>query len=287
MVWFLYALCCAFCLATADALCKKVLKDTETIVVAWVRLGFALPFLLITILPLEIPSLDKTFWQTLVFLLPLEIAAILLYIKAIKVSPLSLAIPFQALTPVFLILTSFLILGETLDKSGCAGILLIAGGVYVLNLQEGEKSFLAPFQNILKEKGVLIMIGVAFIYSLTSNLGKLALLHSNPLFFGAFYTLVLTIILTPFACFSIVKKPFNLRPKLKTFLLIGLFYALMIVFHYQAIARVEVAYMISVKRMSLFFSVLYGGLLFRETNISERAAGSVIMIVGVALITLI
>lgn len=287
MVWFLYALLSAFCLSTTDALCKKALQDTDELIVAWVRFGFSLPFLLLTVLPLEIPSLDHTFWNTLLVLLPLEITAIMLYIKAINVSPLSLTIPFLSLTPVFLIITSFLILGEFPDKSGFVGIVFITVGAYLLNIHQGTKGIFAPLQSIIKEKGSMMMIGVAFIYSITSNFGKVALLHSNPLFFGAFYTLVLTVALSPFALSRILKNPLNFTPKLKTFLLIGLFYALMTIFHYQAIARVEVAYMISIKRMSILFSVLYGGLVFKEKNIGERLVGSLVMIIGVMFITLI
>jgi len=287
MEWFLYALLCALSLSTTDALSKKALKNTDELIVAWVRVGFSLPFLFFTILPIELPHLDRTFWHTLVILLPLEITAILLYIKAIKVSPLSLTIPFLSLTPVFLIITSFLILGEFPDKSGLAGILLITIGAYLLNLHQGQKEILSPFKSIFKEKGSVIMIGVAFIYSITSNYGKVAILHSDPLFFGAFYTFLLTMILFPFALFKILKQPLRFKAQLKTFLLIGLFYALMVIFHYQAIARVEVAYMISIKRTSLLFSVLYGGLVFKETNISERFIGSLIMLIGVVFITLI
>ena len=287
MLWFLYALMAAFCLSTTDALSKKALKNTDEVIIAWVRFGFALPFLFLFILPSEIPVLDRTFWKTLFFLLPLEIAAIFLYIKAIKISPLSLTIPFLSLTPVFLIGTSFVILGEFPDTSGLAGIFFIACAAYLLNLHQGKKGILAPFQSIFKEKGSLIMIGVAFIYSITSNLGKLALLHSTPLFFGAFYTLVLTIVLTPFAFRSVIKKPFNFKTKLKTFLLIGFFYALMTIAHYQSIARVEVAYMISIKRMSLLFSVIYGGLIFKEENFGERLLGSLAMIIGVVFITVL
>ncbi|HPD61605.1 MAG TPA: DMT family transporter [Thermodesulfobacteriota bacterium] len=287
MSWFLYALLAAFCLSTTDAFCKKALKETDELVVAWVRFGFALPFLFLFMLPEEIPPLDRTFWKTLGMLLPLEVTAIFLYIKAINISPLSLTIPFLSLTPVFLIVTSFLILGELPDRSGFMGIFLISGGAYLLNLHHGKKGILAPLQNIVKEKGSLMMIGVAFIYSITSNLGKLAVLHSNPIFFGSFYTLALTIILTPFALFSMAKKSFYFQPRLKTFLLIGLFYALMTICHYQAIARVEVAYMISIKRLSFFFSVLYGGLIFHEENIGERVVGSLVMILGVIFITLL
>jgi drug/metabolite transporter (DMT)-like permease len=88
MLWFFYSLLAAFCLSTTDALCKKALKESDAFVVAWVRFGFALPFLFIFMLPGEIPSLDLTFWKSLVVLVPLEITAILLYLKAITVSPL-------------------------------------------------------------------------------------------------------------------------------------------------------------------------------------------------------
>jgi drug/metabolite transporter (DMT)-like permease len=165
------------------------------------------------------------------------------------------------------------------------GILFIAVGAYLLNLHHGNERVLVPLRCIVKEKGSLMMIGVAFIYSITSTLGKIATLHSSPVFFGMFYTLVLTMALTPVALFRVIKIPFNFRPQLKTFLLIGFFYALMTIAHYQAIARVEVVYMISIKRLSLVFSVLYGGLIFHEENINERLLGSLVMIVGVILIT--
>jgi drug/metabolite transporter (DMT)-like permease len=287
MVWFLYALLAAFCLSTTDALCKKALKETDERVVALVRFGFALPFLFLFMLPAEIPPLDRTFWKTLGMLVPLEVTAILLYLKAIKVSPLSLTIPFLSLTPVFLLVTSFLMLGEVPDRSGLVGVFLIAGGAYLLNLHHGRKRILAPLRSIIQEKGSLIMIGVAFLYSVTSNLGKIATLHSSPIFFGMFYTLVLTMALTPFAFSREMKNPFNFKAQLKTFLLIGFFYALMTVAHYQAIARVNVVYMISIKRMSLLFSVLYGSLIFNEENINERLAGSLVMILGVIFITLL
>jgi drug/metabolite transporter (DMT)-like permease len=43
--------------------------------------------------------------------------------------------------------------------------------------------------------------------------------------------------------------------------------------------------MISVKRTSLVMSVIYGKFLFGEEKIRERIAGSVVMLCGVAFIT--
>ncbi|HLG29996.1 MAG TPA: hypothetical protein VI387_07280, partial [Candidatus Brocadiales bacterium] len=70
------------------------------------------------------------------------------------------------------------------------------------------------------------------------------------------------------------------------FLGIGFCMAMMMLSHYLAISLTDVAYMISVKRCSLLFSVIYGWVLFREIRISERLIGSALMIAGVAAITL-
>ena len=46
MSWLVYALVCALSLATADALSKKALEEnTDPSIVAWVRTGYALPFM--------------------------------------------------------------------------------------------------------------------------------------------------------------------------------------------------------------------------------------------------
>ena len=51
-----------------------------------------------------------------------------------------------------------------------------------------------------------------------------------------------------------------------------------------AISLTKVAYMISVKRLSLLFGVLYGHYLFREGCLRERLLGTTLMLAGVILI---
>jgi len=48
MSWFVYAFVCALSLATADALSKKALDDnSDPSIIAWVRTGYTLPFMVI------------------------------------------------------------------------------------------------------------------------------------------------------------------------------------------------------------------------------------------------
>ena len=60
----------------------------------------------------------------------------------------------------------------------------------------------------------------------------------------------------------------------------------MIYTHFLALQRVEVAYMIAVKRTSLLFGIIYGVLLFRETGLSTRLPAGLLMIAGVFVILL-
>ena len=286
MLWLYLSLTAAVTLATVDALSKYALKDSGEEVVAWASWGFAAPFLLATIPFIEIPTLDLTFWMATILALPLELVAVLFYIRSIKISPLSLSIPFLALTPVFLIATSFFMLGELPDSSGIAGIMLIAIGAYLLNLNSSGKGFLAPLKAISREKGSLLMIAVSFIYSITSNLGKIAVLHSSPQFFAATYTTIFSIFFLPYVIFKERKAAAIIKARIPLFLLIGIVFAIMVMAHFLAIRLVEVAYMISVKRTSLIFSVLYGWLVFKEEHIRERLLGCVVMVMGVVLITL-
>jgi drug/metabolite transporter (DMT)-like permease len=62
--------------------------------------------------------------------------------------------------------------------------------------------------------------------------------------------------------------------------------ALMVMTHFAAIAQVEAAYMIAVKRTSMLFGILYGALLFGERHLGRHLLAGALMIGGVALIAL-
>jgi uncharacterized membrane protein len=280
MTWVLFALTTAFALSTADALSKRALRDTDDLVMVWVREGYALPFLALAFLFVPVPKLDTVFWLTVAGLVPLEIISLILYIKAIRLSPLSLTVPFLALSPVFIIFIAFAFLGEIPDRSGVLGIFLITVGAYMLNAS--AQGVLGPIKAIFKEPGSLLMLVVAVIYSVTSTLGKVAVQHSSPVFFGFFYPFTLTIVLTIFL--GARGKLGHVFSKPAVFIPIGLCTSAMIISHFIAISMTQVAYMIAVKRTSLVFSVIYGWLLFKEEKIKERLVGSGMMLAGVVMI---
>ncbi len=284
MDWLFLAILAAFSLATADALTKKHFSRLSAYEMGITRLTYTLPWLVIALFFIPWPSLDRTFFLAFGAALPLEVLAFLCYMRAIKISPLSLTLPFLAFTPVFIILTGRLILGETVTLFGVAGILCIVAGAYSLNLSQARTGVLEPFRAIFREPGSVLMLLVSFIYSITSTLGKLAVLHSNPYFFGVSYYVVLTLLMLSLLPLVKNARAENLLRNPKAGLMVGAFMAMMVISHMLAISLVEAAYMIAVKRTSLLFGVLYGAWLFHETKITERLTGAVIMVAGVLLI---
>ena len=283
MLWLFLSLLSAFSWATADAFTKGRLSHLNPWEMAEVRLLYSLPFLLPVFLLVPSPRLQPGFWRAVGMLLPVEIAALLLYMAAIRTSPLSLTLPFLSFTPLFLTLTGFLLLGEVPSRAGLGGIGLVVLGGYLLNLGRGE-GVMAPVRAVFSERGSWMMLIVALLYSYTSAMGKLAILRSHPLFFGPFYVVILTGVTSALFLLWGKLRPRELFCRPLWGLVVGGATAAMLLSHYVAITMVDAAYMIAVKRTSPLFGVLYGGLLLGEEEIGRRLLATGLMVAGVILI---
>ena len=289
MTWLALSLLSAFAFASADAATKRFFSDVdvwETAVVRFVMSGMImLPWVVTRV---EIPVAWQ-FWVWLSFLVPLDILAVYLYIRAITTAPLSHTLPYLALSPVFTALSSWLLLDEAVSLYGLFGIVLISLGAYLLNTDPAEwrRDRLAPLRFIATETGPRLMLGVAMIFSITSTLGKGAVQYMPGIEFGPFYAAVLAgatlcvVLARHGRAFTIVHR----RP-IGTALVSGAM-AIMFVAHFIAVELVEVAYMIAVKRCSLLFGLIYGAVLFRERMLGQNMFAGGIMLVGVGLLTAI
>jgi uncharacterized membrane protein len=74
------------------------------------------------------------------------------------------------------------------------------------------------------------------------------------------------------------------RRAMYLFLVSGLLMAAAHLTHVLSLSLAPVAYMISVKRLSLVFGVLLGWFYFREENIRYRLTGACVMVVGVFMV---
>lgn len=67
----------------------------------------------------------------------------------------------------------------------------------------------------------------------------------------------------------------------KALLPIGLSVAMMFVCQASALSLGPVAYVVAIKRFSVLFSVLAGGIVLGEEQLSARLAGSTVMVCGI------
>ncbi len=286
MLWFIFSILAAYFESMKDVFSKKGLKNIDEYIVAWSFSLFGLPLLIPLLFFIEIPFLGPEFWRTLFIVSLLDLVAIIIYMKAIKHSDLSVTVPMIAFTPLFLLITSPIMLGEFPDIFGLLGIILIVLGSYVLNIKEKKKGYLVPFKALIKDNGPRLMLIVAFIWAITSNYHKIGILNSSVLFWVISKQIAIVILMLPIILSRSRKNIGKIKTNVKALAPIGLFSALTLIFQMTAISMTLVAYVISIKRTSTVMTVLFGYLIFKEKGVKERILGSIIMILGVVLISL-
>ena len=184
MNWFFIALSCAFLTACCDATSKRIMQEHDEWVTGTIILGLASLILLPVFLSLDLKPVSFELVALMAIVLPLEILGYYLFLSAIRMGALSLTVPLLAFTPVLTILTSALLLGESISWKGGFGIGLVTLGAYVLNADLMTLNLLAPIKALFSNPGSRRMFFVAVLWSVTSALGKKGVLIYDPIPFG-------------------------------------------------------------------------------------------------------
>lgn len=286
MTWLILGIFTAFFEALKDVFGKQNLKKSDEYVVAWSLAFFSVIFLIPWVIYTGIPALNTQFAIALLIGGSINAVTAILYIKAIKVSDLSLTVPLVALTPLFMLLTSPLIVGEYPNFFDYIGILLIVTGSYLLNIKEKSQGYLAPFKALVKEPGPKMMLIVAFLWSITSNFDKIGVKNSSPIFwlFSLFGTM--SILLLPILLHKTPNPSRKILKQLPMLAAMGFFNAIGVLFQMQALTLTLVVQVIAIKRTSVLMGVLLGHFIFKEKDIQQRLLGAGIMIFGVFVISL-
>lgn len=286
MNWLVLALLTAVFQALGDAVSKKALADVDVFALTWFRFTLALVVLVPAVVMTGAPDLGPWFWPALIADGALNILAVTWYMTAISRSDLSLVLPMLTFTPVFLLVTSPLIVGEFPDGQGVAGIGLIFAGSYILNLGLARDRLAEPLKALFRDKGTRLMLGVAFIWSLTSNIDKIGVDNSSSQFWPFSVLCFMAVGLYPMMAFRSKSPVAELRKNARWAIPAGLFTGFLLLCQMAAIKLTLVAYVISVKRLSIVLGMFLGWAFFREKKIGPRLAGAGLMLAGFMLITL-
>lgn len=229
---------------------------------------------------------ERFLWALLASSL-LQLTVILLYFKAIKRSELSVTVPLITLTPLFMLLTSPILIGEFPSALGVVGIVLIVVGTYISNLSEDPKKIFAPFVALLKNQGSRYMLLVAFIWSITSNIDKIGVEETSPIYWAFTKDFVILLYLIPILLWK-SKKPFlQIRNRKWPLLMVGFFKSTSVVTQMFAIQFILVPYVVSIKRASSVFIILFAFFYMNERkNFRNRMIGIIIILLGLLVIAI-
>lgn len=267
-----------------NVLAKSTLKNIDEYVVAWSNSFFS-AILLIPILFFGIPEIKPMFFVGLFVSGTLNIIALVFFMKSIKSGDLSNTVPLTTISPLLLLITSPLIVGEFPSFQGILGMISIVIGAYLLNFKKGETDFFAPFRAIVKEKGPRYMLFVVLIWAVTANFDKIGVVNSSPLFYSFTVQLYIGILMLGLIIPRFKKSPETFNQNLKALFGVGFLSTLTIICHMLALSMTIVPYVISIKRTNSILSVIFGRIFFREGHLQERLFAAILMFIGVLLIT--
>ena len=283
MLWAVLALMGAVLDAGYYTLAKKSLASVENEVLAAGAFLTASVLLLLISLARGIPEVTTSLIPPVLITGTINIIAAYLVFFTLRRTDLSLAVPIITFTLVFLAGTSYLVLGEVPTTAGMAGIIFIVLGAFIIQVSPNRSG---PSLDRARWKGIVTMLGVAFLYSLSLPFDKAVVLASDALFGSA---LVCLFIGGAFGVVALARGSWKrVLPgtAISAALALGLVLVGETIPINLAYTLQIVPYVIAVKRLSILFSVLIGGFVFREEGIRYRVPGALIMLGGVTLIVL-
>lgn len=264
----------------------SLLEEVDEYLLAWALRFFAIPPIILGLLAYGIPNLGHNLIFAISFSVPAGVLATLFYMKAIKTSDLSIISPISGLSPVLVLLSSSLIVGEIPSVLGLIGVMATTVGIYVLKIHEASSGFSEPFRAVLREPGAKYMIAMLLIYAVAAPIDKIGVEASSPVF----YTLLLHVgqltLLTPIMIYKNRDWRNSIRRNKREIIAIGGLSGLSSIAQMTALTYTLVVYVISIKRSGILLSVIAGHFIYGEENMKERIAGSLIILLGLSMIAL-
>lgn len=205
-----------------------------------------------------------------------------LYIEALRITDISVTEPLRNTSPIFVALLEPLILDINFQVLILGAALLGSIGAYIL---VAKNSLLTPIKN-MKNRGALITMLVALLLAIYSIAQRFGALNADPLIF------IYLTYLTSLVGFGIWKRKENVdNINLKSYFrkdvfALGTVTAAGVVAGIFAYSMISASEVTVIKQTSAVFGVLIGGRFFREEDLMRKLIGAVVIMAGVALVTI-
>ena len=211
--------------------------------------------------------------------------------KSLRHGEISVIGPLQNLSPVFLLVIAYFILGETPSLRQLFGIFLLMLGAYSLEVGITKKGFLEPIRVFFKSKIIHYLIFALVVFSFTATLDKFIVLNYAD--FLSYYFLLSLFKSVNYIALDVYRfgwKDIQRDVKKDFKILFGgglaLFLSHLSYFVAVSFPNAMISLIIPIKRMSTLFTTILGGKLFKERNLLIKVLSCIIMIWGAVFILL-
>ena len=287
-MWVILSLTSAVLVAFRNVVTRKLTftQRRESILFSTFVFSAVISLFLLFFIDYEQISLEFFIWAAVAG--AVDVLTLALFIRAISLDDIGRTFPLVAFTPVFIMGTSYLILGETPSLLGTVGIISIVLGAYLLRIENLRQGIFAPFKALFQEPASRIMLLAAFLFSLLAPSFKKTVVLSSPFaaLVGTQVSSSITLIIYLMFRRTLKINLKDISKRFPAFLLIGLIsfgagISLLIAFQ-EALA----AYAVSIKRTSILFTIVFGFLFFKEKNVLRSLGAGLFMLLGIFLISI-
>ena len=209
--------------------------------------------------------------------------------QSYKEGDLSHVYPIMRSSPALVLVIAVLFLGEQVSVQGVCGILLVAIGVYIINMKQiSGDELLEPIKSIANDRSTRFAFLTLVSVALYSIVDKMAVNHIHPILFTFIHLLCGMCYYTPYVLLTknaaMIKKEWNSGlPRIIASGVLGIFGYMLILVSFT-IERVS--YIVGLRQTSIVFAVLMGSHFLKEKHQGIRLTGSFIIFMGGFLISL-
>jgi uncharacterized membrane protein len=207
--------------------------------------------------------------------------------KALEKGDLSLVYPIMRSSPALVLIFSITILGEDVSMLGVVGILLVAFGVYTINMESLVfPALFRPFRAMSRDRAIQFAFLTLFSVACYTLVDKIAVSHMNPVIFAYIYPWISLSLFTGYIFKAKTKGV--LKKEWATHKGSILACGVLSIFGYFLILLAftieRMSYVVGLRQLSIVFAVLLGGHLLNEKNKWIRITSSIIIFIGAYLI---
>jgi len=291
-MWFLLALAAALCQVLRNMTMKQLGHRLDEYINVWGRFTFLLPFTValgwrVAWRRRGWPEVRPGFMPVCLAFGVCQVIATLALSKALKLGEISVVTALWKVSLIFLLVLGYVALRERPTVLGLTGVLLSAGGVYLLNVRRARLSPLAPLSALVTDPGQRWTLVAALFYAPSVLTIKQAALLSDPYTGSLGGYLAASLLVTPL-CLATSRRHFREVPRQwRAFVAMGLFAALTTVTQVIAYTMTLSSYVEAVKQVEILFALAIGALVFGERQrVREISIGAGVMLAGMVLLSL-